>query len=601
MKKRILAMLAMLVMLALVITSFAPAIGAEEAGEITTTGEEAEPVEGPGGLDFYSITIHYESPILVDYVKNTSNKKDSNFYFEYEGETTALSDEYVLRAGTTKDNAYFINLDAKKADGCFYQLRSKELGLNASAQYSKVPYNYAYICHIQDKAVIKSKESISLFGITDCYDQGEPYVNKNPNISYDSDGYALAQELDEEGNNYRIDINGYLLPKDNVWRDSLGKRVEMFYKKAHVVFTGYDSKNKPVYAVEYYDKYVMFPFEMRFDENGKIRDISDVSVLQYVTKEELDAFIEANPDASGSNPKYLELDKSTMDPEEIKTMTSSSNKKKYVFPANSKTPRELLAIDKAQFEDEAVYYDPNTKFTDENIERTGNQEQKIAVISNPALGSPILNVKIKSITVEIDAVGDKIYDNPEEDPQNKNIITLTLGDFEYNCALRDQALAEKRITQEEYDRNPSMIVGSVHSKTTSTEPNFDTNKTEQRKATVQSLEFELDEETIAKLPKDATIFVNFHIETHQPEAAFDISKCNTEKGGKTKLTPVNADAYKMPDPPKEDPKDNNESAGLPTWALIAIIAGGVVLVGVIAAVIIAGAKKKKAGKDKTVE
>ena len=367
----------------------------------------------------------------------------------------------------------------------------------------------------------------------------------------------------------------------------------MFYKKAHVVFTGYDSKNKPVYAVEYYDEYVMFPFEMRFDENGKIKDISDVSVLQYVTKEELDAFIEANPDASGSNPKYLELDKSTMDPEEIKTMTSSSNKKKYVFPANNKTPRELLAIDKAQFEDEAVYYDPNTKFTDENIERTGNQEQKIAVISNPAVGTPVLNVKIKSITVEIDAVGDKIYDNPEEDPQNKNIITLTLGDFEYNCALRDQALAEKRITQEEYDKNPSMIVCSVHSKTTSTEPNFDTNKTEQRKATVQSLEFELNEETIAKLPKDATVFVNFHIETHQPEAAFDIAKCNTEKGGKTKLTPVNADAWKMPDPPKEDPKDNNESSGLPTWALIAIIAGGVVLVGVIAAVVIAAAKKKK--------
>ena len=77
MKKRILAMLAMMVILALVITTFAPALSAEEAGDTVTTGEAAEPYEGPGGLDFYSVTIHYESPILGDDVKNTANKKKS--------------------------------------------------------------------------------------------------------------------------------------------------------------------------------------------------------------------------------------------------------------------------------------------------------------------------------------------------------------------------------------------------------------------------------------------------------------------------------------------------------------------------------------------
>ena len=99
---------------------------------------------------------------------------------------------------------------------------------------------------------------------------------------------------------------------------------------------------------------------------------------------------------------------------------------------------------------------------------------------------------------------------------------------------------------------------------------------------------------MAKLPKDATLFLNFHIETHQPEAAFDISKCNTEKGGKTKLTPVNADEYVIPDKIIDDnTAKKDDASGLPTWALIAIIAGGVVIVGAVAAVIIAGAKKKK--------
>ena len=603
MKKRILAMLAMLVMLSLVITTFAPALGAEES---TETVGAAEPYEGPGGLDFYSVTIHYENPILVDYVKNTANKKDTGFYFEYEGEETAISDEYILRSGTTKDNSYFTDKEAKKADGNFYQLRSTKLGLNAVAQYSKVPYNYAYITHIQDGAIIKAKGSISLFGITAPYDDGDPYVNKNPNISYDSDGYALAKETDEEGNNLRIDINGYLLPKDNIWRDSKGRRVEMFYKKARVVFTGYDKKNKAVYAVDYYDEYAPFPFDMRFDENGKIRDIFDVVCLQYITKAELDEFLAANPDASGSNPKYLNLDKVTFDPEEIKELTSSSNKKNYVFPPKNTSPRELLAVDRVipasqlpegaeegtKFTDEE-YFDKDRVFTDENIERTGNQEQRIVVISNPAIGSPLLNVKIKSITVEIDAVGDKLYDNPEEDPQNKNIITLTIDDTEYNCLRKKQALDEHRLTEVDYNKFSSMIVGSVHSKTTSTEPNFDTNKTEQRKATVQSLTFDIDEETMAKLPLDATLFLNFHIETHQPEAAFDISKCNTEKGGKTKLTPVNADEYEMPKVLPDDKPVNENEGGLPTWALIAIIAGGVVVLGVIAAVIIIAAKKKK--------
>ena len=611
----------------MVMTLFAPSVFAEDATDTTTTGEAV--VEGPGGLDFYSVTIHYEKPILVDYVYDKSSK--SYLFADADG-NAAISDEYIWRAGTTKTNGYYANKTSKSADTNYYQMQSIELGIPALAHYSKVPYNYAYITHIQDGAVIKTRESVNLFGITAPYDEGEPYVNKNPNIQYDNDGYALDKNQNEDGSYDRIDINNYRINKDYLWFSDDGQRIELFYQKCQYICTGVNEKGVVKYSqdnIKYIDDYVMIPYEKRFDENGKIRDVKGINVLQYVTNEEMDQFIEevkakleADPESvTPANPMILEFHVET-DDEKIAEMTSSSQKKNYKFPKIALTPnskykiskevpeskREPVAADATAAEgeaeipmiDDAVYYDKNTVFTVENIARSNG----FLAYGTPVQGDPKLDVQIKDISIEIDAVGAQIYSNAADDPQNKNTIVLTLNDFEINCLAKAAALEGEYISQDKYDEFSSMILGTVHSKTTSTEPNFSKDNLKEGyedtnwKSTVQSIYLNLDAETIAKLPMSASLFLNFHIETQQPEEAFDLSQCKLNSK-KTSLVSENAVKWIAPTEKLATPEPIITYIDVTPWGLIiGLAAGGVVIaVGVILAIVLSKKKKAKAAKE----
>lgn len=618
-----------LVLFAMVMSLFAPAMFAEEDTTTIGASEEAPAVvEGPGGLDFYSVTVHYEKPVLVDYVY-----KGKKYLFVDDEGNQAMSDEYIWRAGTTKSNGYYANKTSKSADRNFYQMQSVELGIPALAHYSKVPYNYAYITHIQNNAVIKTRESVNFFGITEPYDEGDPYVNKNPNIEYDSKGYAIDVNTDDEGNNYRIDINNYRITKDDMWLDNEGQRVELFYQKCQYVCTGRDDKGKLKYSqdnIKFMEEYEMFPFDKRYDENGMIRDVSQIKALQYVTNDEMNEFIDkvtamldADPESvSPQNPQYLPFHV-TWDEEEMASMTSKENKKNYKFPKNDfsykllykiskddpaakNTPADASATADPNAEtpkiDDAVYYSKDTIFTKENIALSG----EFLAFGTPVQGEPKLNVKIKDISVEIDAVGDKIYDNAEEDPQNKNTIVISLNDFESNCIEKKAALDEGYITQKTYDDFSSMILGTIHSKTTSTAPDFskDNLKTDESgneiegtnwKSTVQSIYLNLDEETLAKLPSSASIFLNFHIETQQPEEAFDLGQCKLDSK-KSSLVAENAVKYKRPSEPLPTEKPANTGNGNIPWNIIIPIIAGVVVLAVVIVLIAVIGKKKKAKK-----
>ncbi|MBO4327639.1 MAG: hypothetical protein J5950_10245 [Clostridia bacterium] len=622
-----------LVLFAMVMSLFAPAMFAEEDGTTETVGAAAPAdfVEGPGGLDFYSVTIHYDKPILVDYVYD---KKAKAYLFTDEEGNSAVSDEYIWRAGTTKTNGYYANKTAKSADTNFYQLQSVDLGIPALAHYSKVPYNYAYITHIQDGTVIKTRESVNFYGIVDPYDDGEPYVNKNPNLKYDSDGYALDKNQNEDGSYDRIDINNYRINKDYIWLDGEGQRIELFYQKCEYICTGKNEKGVVKYDqnnIKFVDEYVMIPYEMRFDENGKIRNVSDIKVLQYVTSEEMDSFIEevkaaleADPESvTPQKPKILEFHVE-LDDAKMEEMTSSANKKNYKFPKNNYTgnvkykiskevpesQREPLAADATAAEGEAaipmiedsVYFDKSTTFTMENIVRNNG----FLAYGTPVQGEPQLDVKIKDISIEIDAVGSQLYSNAADDPQNKNTIVISLNDFEANCILKKEALDGEYISQEKYDSFSSMILGTINSKTTSTAPNFDKNnlKTDASgnaiedtnwKSTVESIYLNLDEETLAKIPMSASIFLNFHIQTQQPEEAFDLNQCKlTSK--KTSLVAMNAIKYERPAEKLATPKPIITVIDTTPWGLIIGLAiGGVVLVAaIIIAVVLSKKKKAKA-------
>ena len=618
-----------LVLFAMVMSMFAPAMFAEEDTTTIGASEEAPAVvEGPGGLDFYSVTVHYEKPVLVDYVY-----KGKKYLFVDDEGNQAMSDEYIWRAGTTKSNGYYANKTSKSADRNFYQMQSVELGIPALAHYSKVPYNYAYITHIQNNAVIKTRESVNFFGITEPYDEGDPYVNKNPNIEYDSKGYAIDVNTDDEGNNYRIDINNYRITKDDMWLDNEGQRVELFYQKCQYVCTGKDDKGKLKYSqdnIKYMEEYEMFPFDKRYDENGMIRDVSQIKALQYVTTEEMNEFIdkvtamlEADPESvTPQNPQYLPFHV-TMDENEMAEMTSKENKKNYKFPKNDYSYKLLYKISKDDPAaknatadasatadpkaetpkiDDAIYYSKDTVFTKENIALSG----EFLAFGTPVQGEPKLNVKIKDISVEIDAVGDKIYDNAEEDPQNKNTIVISLNDFESNCLEKKAAFEEGYVSQKDYEDFSSMILGTIHSKTTSTAPDFskDNLKTDESgnaidgtnwKSTVQSIYLNLDEETLAKLPGSASIFLNFHIETQQPEEAFDLSQCKLNSK-KSSLVAENAVKYKRPSEPLPTEKPANTGNGSIPWNIIIPVIAGVVVLAVVIVLIAVIGKKKKAKK-----
>ncbi len=620
MKKRLCAFL---VLLAMVMTLFTPAMFAEnDAGDTTTVGAAPEIVEGPGGLDFYSVTIHYEKPILVDYVYD---KKAKGYMFVDADGNTTMSDEYIWRAGTTKTNGYFANKTSKSADTNYYQMQSVELGIPALAHYSKVPYNYAYITHIQDNAVIKTRESVNFFGITDPYDDGEPYVNKNPNVKYDNDGYALDKNQNEDGSYDRIDINNYRINKDYLWFSEEGERIELFYQKCQYICTGVNEKGVVKYSqdnIKYVEDYVMIPYEKRFDENGKIRNVKDIMVLQYVTVEEMDAFIEEvktmlenDPESvTPQNPKILEfhveLDDATM-------ADMIKNKKSYRFPKTTQTANQKYKISKEVPEsqraaaaadatpaegepaipmiEDSVYFDKNTVFTMENIARNNG----FLAYSTPIQGEPQLDVKIKDISIEIDAVGSQLYGNAADDPQDKNTIVITLNDFETNCIAKKAALDEEYINQDTYDGFSSMILGTVHSKTTSTEPNFSKDNLKEGyedtnwKSTVQSIYLNLDEETLAKLPMSASIFLNFHIQTQQPEEAFDLNQCKLNSK-KTSLVAENAVKYVRPANKIATPEPIITYIDTTPWGLIIGLAAGAVVIAVAVILAVVLSKKKKA-------
>lgn len=605
MKKRIVALLlAIVTATMLVLPGFAEEAPAVDAAPAPSEGEALTPV-GPGGLDFYSITINYENPILVDY-----QKSGSKYLFNL-GDDYTMDDKFVYRAGVTKTIDYFTYEKKTKGNSTnFYQLVSSEENIPAEGYYSSFPYNYAYITHIQDGMVLKTKDILSLYGITDPYDDGDPYVNHNPNCNYGDDGYALDKNKDEDGNYYRIDINNYRINKDYVWIDSEGRRVELFYQKACYVLTGKNEKNdKPIYELRFMDEYEPLPFDVRFDENGKIIDTIKLNYTLYINKDELNTWADENKDtATAQNPAILYL--KFADTEELNTEVTKTNKKLY----NTKTtgarlfrvsiPETDLEVVEEKDEKGKVistttvikpeYYSVDRKFTFADIVR---DEKGNLVTGTPVVGDPQLNVKIKNITIEIDALGTDLYSDPAQDPQNQNTIVISINDYEKNCLAKKAALDEKYILQNTYDDFSSKIIATVNSKTTTKDVNWDKDSivNESYKPSVQSIDLGLTAEEIEALPMTATFFFNFHIKTHQPEAAFDFDHLKTVSKKDTSSTLLSENAAKWVSPKEKAEYQYTVTETYIPWNIIIPCAiGGVVLIAAIIVIIVVSKKKKKA-------
>ena len=569
MKKKIFAILMTLILIVSLFASVPVIADEADSGEV-------------GGLDFYSITIHYDNPVLVSYYKteievvNEKGKKEK-VKVEYFYNTNAESDEgkFVDDKENSLTSNKIVVPAGNKAAANFYQISSDvhKTGL----WYSKIPYNNAFLTHIIDKSGICTTGKVDLYGIVDPYDDA-PYKHQNPNIKYADDGYALSTSVDANGNNLKIDLNGYLIDTtDHIWRTSNDERVELYTQIPVVRKTGQtNSKGKPITEIVLSEEYEWVPFEARFDAEGKIVDIKTLKFNYMITDEEFDAFIDGQ-----ENVKKLYRAASD------EAFKDAPNKGKYVAYV------QTYLVDKQK--DSATYFSKDRKFTADDLVR--DEEGNVA-LSTPRCGSPLLNIKVKDITVEIDALGAQTYTDSASDPQQKNKITVSLNDCEQNAKLTTQWFEEKLYTQEEYDELAKFVIGTASSQTTRTEINMTKGDYKDGYSpTVKSISLGASEEILAKIPMSAKLYVDFSIAEQQPAAAWDATyqkKMLAKADDKSTVITEKVDLLTDEDKPEAKKTAAPAESGLPTWALIAIIAGGVVVLAAVVIIIIVVLKKKKA-------
>ncbi|MBR5501354.1 MAG: hypothetical protein IKV74_07495 [Clostridia bacterium] len=607
MKKRLITLLiAFVMMFSLVVPAYA------------TEGAQTEDLTG--GLDFYSITINYTKDILVDYTNTSKSNTKPVYQFQDAEGNKVMADKVVLRAGVTKNND-FIGFDKSKpeAQSNFYQLDLPSVGINATATSAKFPYEYAYITHIQNGVILKTKTAFSFYGIFAPYDEGEAYKNQNPNVVYNSEGYALDVKTDDKGNNYYIDINEYQVGPDGLWYDNAGNRVELFHEIPVMNFVGVEkasesSKTETVICQrEYTDDLLFSNYDLRIDsKTGKIKKLEDLRAYYYISKADLVNFFKENKDSvSPTAPKalplkYLDPSMENYDAELEKILKGTNSlsalergekfNKNYFYidisPSTYRVVRDSSSVDaegnvvfdKSKKMSDDLYSAKDTKFTQDYIARdsVGNR-----IYSTPVQGTPKLNVEIESISVEIDAMGTQLYDNASADPQAQNKITVSINDFPQNITLKEQALADKWISQNTFDSYASNVLATVSSKTTSTAAEWDASKVKDGsyKSTVTSIDLGLSKEDLNKLPLTATIFLSFDIKTTQADGAYNAEYTPKDAA----VTNQNAKIWEKPAKQESNPDaGTNTNVMLFVWigvAAVAVIAIVVILVLVL--------KKKK--------
>lgn len=547
-----------------------------------------------GGLDFYSITIHYNQEILVNYyetkvkVKNETGKtvtQDVKYFYNIDAETE--EEKYIGKKDIAMKSDKLVIPAGLKSSGTFYQLSTTDGTIKNGLHYSKFPYAHAFITHIIDSSVLRTTSKIDLFGIVAPYDDA-PYEHQNPNLQYAEDGYALANEKDSNGNNLKIDVNGYLIDTaDSIWRTSNNERIELYTNIPIIRKTGQTRGNKPVTEVVDSDEMEWVPFNDRFDENGKIKNVKNMNYKYIITDEEYDAFL------ADESQTVLKLHR------------AESDEAYNDAPAKGKMISYVKTVRVDSKKDSETYFNTDRVFDASDILK--DEKNGYIIMGTPRIGTPVLNVSVKDITVELDALGTQLYDDVASDPQQKNTITLSINDCELNANLHKKWFDEGLYTEDEYKAKMTYVLGSAKSVTTRTEIN--TTKSEYKDTseygyspTVKSISIGASEELLKNLPNNATIYVNFHISEHQPAAAFDEAYqkkfllLDSSKQSSLLSEMLNL----LTDADKPTPKQDNSSlsTGFPTWAIIAIIAGAVVIIAVVVVIIVVTSKKKKGGNAK---
>lgn len=577
MKKKVFASITALIMMFSILASI-PVIADDETKEI-------------GGLEFHSMTIHYNGTIQTGYYTKQNVKyekpdgktgtKTVNYFFNPDAENE--DEKYTTSKGVPITATQNVITAGNKTSGNFYQLKADSY--NDELFYSKIPYTNAFITHIVNGSGITTTSSINMFGITKIYDDA-PYEHKNPIYSYNNDGYAIAEEKNKDGNNKLIDVNGYLFDPDNyIWLSSEGERIELFTFVPVLRKTAEKKNGSFQIDVVETQELEWVPVNDRFDSNGKIKDIKDIFQYYTISKEEYDAF------KDDENQKELKLKRvSTL--EEYKNGASKAKMISYV---------KSFVIAKPENADES-YMSLDTVFTGNDVKK--DKKGNLA-LGTPVIGTPVMNVQIEKITLEIDALGTQLYDDVASDPQQKNVITVSINDCAKNANILNQWLKDGSISEKQYNSYETFILGTAKSVTTKTSVSLTKGDYDSKTGyspTTKSIELQLtDAEILKKMPRTCFIYIDFEINEQQPEAAYNedyIKKMiafASDKKSSTLLT-NNVKIFTDADMPTPEPSGYEYVTTFPTWAIVAIIAGAVIVIAVVVIVIILTSKKKKSAK-----
>lgn len=507
-----------------------------------------------GGLDFYSITFHYENQVLVNCDKTNFSDESKHEYV----------DKLVINAGTTQL-------------GNYYQVQSDD-GISSDCYYSRIPKHHSFITHITNGSAINTTTKFDLLGLTDPYDS-QPYVNQNPNIQYDEDGYAFAKEVNEDGTHCKIDQNGFILYSDNIWRTSDGKRVEPFIQIPVVRKTGVVKNNGKIETeIVLSDEYEWVAFDERFDENGKIVNTKNLGYTYMLTKEEYEAFL------ADENQKEMKLYRASDEETAKQAYRKSKNESYSVLCLVNSDPKNA-----ADFATDKV-------FTDGDIVKDANG---YITFASPRMGTPLSSVKIKDVTIELDALGAEIYEDLSKDPQQKNTIKVSLNDCGYNAEQYQKWYQEGLYTPEEFAELNVTFLGSAKSQTTRTSIETDKkNYVDGLSPTTKSISLELNQEALNNIPNEAQIFVDFAIAENQPAEAYDETYKSTfikeALDSDTVYFLTEDDKPTVSNKPVAPDSTKDEDSGISTPMMII---GGICIVVVIAAVVIIILVKNKKVKD----
>ncbi|MBE7065175.1 MAG: hypothetical protein E7384_05120 [Ruminococcaceae bacterium] len=510
-----------------------------------------------GGFDFYSITFHYSEPTVVGYKiekveeeVNGKKKKVDKYVF------ADAVDSYTVYVKETKENQVLsqqsesVIKTANNAVTNFFAVEASDMGIGANElMYSKYPTAGAYVTQIQDKTAIMLKDSSNIAGLGDFYDQTGKV---NPNLVVEN-GYFIDAVT---GN--KIDDNGFVIDANNLWHEESGIRVEAFIEDAE-------------------GKLVWIPYEKR-SVDGKALENSKVNGEYLVEKgvlpafPEFDANVDYNEDGNAGTTKSKSADKKAWQAKKdsyesafvqlyrIKTDTDGNGKY---------SKAELAAAD-----------DLTKTFTQDDIEVFVNAMG----VSSFNRGTPVAGVAktkstIKSITIEIDALGTQLYSDVAQDPQQKNTIVLSTGSVLENVKFAEDVVAKDSTKY----NNVGTVVGTAKAVTTKTAMDLKKDAA----ITAKSVNVEATADTLAAIKNGVELYFNFFVETLQPTDGVNIA--DTYKDA---LAPVTVYKLEESDIPSIEVAEEDDG-GLGLGLIIGIVAGAVVLIAVVVIIIVVVSKKKK--------